>query len=86
MSPLSRLIRVVVISIIDPHLGESVRVAQNDRAGLRGYVQLNKYTHTHTHTHTHKHTHGNTSCKRHVENRGDLGRTRKKIENKGLVE
>ena len=50
MSPLSRLIRVVVISIIDPPLGESVRVAQNDRAGLRGYV--NKYTHTHTHTHT----------------------------------
>ena len=49
MSPLSRLIRVVVISIIDPHLGESVRVAQNDRAGLRGYVQFNKYTHTHTH-------------------------------------
>ena len=41
-----------------------------DRAGLRGYVQFNKYTHTHTHTHdrarlrgyvqfnkyTHKHT------------------------------
>ena len=46
MSPLSRLIRVVVISIIDPPLGESVRVAQNDRAGLRGYVQFNKYTHT----------------------------------------
>ena len=22
------------------------------RAGLRGYVQFNKYTHTHTHTHT----------------------------------
>ena len=28
-----------------------MRMAQNDqdaRAGLRGYVQLNKYTHTHT--------------------------------------
>ena len=25
----------------------------HDRAGLRGYVQFNKYTHTHTHTHTH---------------------------------
>ena len=24
----------------------------DDRAGLRGYVQFNKYTHTHTHTHT----------------------------------
>ena len=22
---------------------------QDDRAGLRGYVQFNKYTHTHTH-------------------------------------
>ena len=33
-----------------------MRVAHNDlddRAGLRGYVQFNKYTHTHTHTHTH---------------------------------
>ena len=32
-----------------------MRVAQNaqdDRAGLRGYVQFNKYTHTYTHTHT----------------------------------
>ena len=48
MSPLSRLIRAVVISIIDPPLGESVRVAQNDRAGLRSYVKFNKYTHTHT--------------------------------------
>ena len=30
-----------------------MRVALNDlddRAGLRGYVQFNKYTHTHTHT------------------------------------
>ena len=26
---------------------------QDDRAGLRCYVQFNKYTHTHTHTHTH---------------------------------
>ena len=24
----------------------------DDRAGLRGYVQFNKYTHTHTHTHS----------------------------------
>ena len=33
-----------------------MRVAYNDeddRAGLRGYVQFNKYTHTHTQTHTH---------------------------------
>ena len=31
---------------------------QDDRAGLRGYVQFNKYIHTHTHTHTqHTHTH-----------------------------
>ena len=32
-----------------------MRVAYNDqdtRAGLRGYVQLNKYTHTHTHART----------------------------------
>ena len=55
MSPLSRLIQVVVISIIDPPLGESVRVAQNVRAGLRGYVHFNKYTHIHTQIHTHKH-------------------------------
>ena len=30
-----------------------MRVAWNDlddRAGLHGYVQFNKYTHTHTHT------------------------------------
>ena len=42
-------------SIIDPPLGASMRVVQNDyddRAGLRGYVQFNKYTHTHTYTHT----------------------------------
>ena len=25
---------------------------QDDKAGLRGYVQFSKYTHTHTHTHT----------------------------------
>ena len=38
-----------VTSIIDPPLGGSMRVAYNgwdDRAGLRGYVQFNKYTHT----------------------------------------
>ena len=85
MSPLSRLIRVVVISIIDPHLGESVRVAQNDRAGLRGYVQFNKYTHTHTHTH--KHTHTETRV---VNATWETGETwveqGKKLENKGLVE
>ena len=31
-------------------------VAKNDwddRAGLRAYVQFNKYTHTHSHTHPH---------------------------------
>ena len=26
---------------------------QDDRAGLRGYVQINKYTHTHIHAHAH---------------------------------
>ena len=26
----------------------------DDTAGLRGYVQPNKYTHTHTHTHKRK--------------------------------
>ena len=38
---------------LDPPLGGSMRVAYNDyddRAGLRGYVQFNKYKHTHTHT------------------------------------
>ena len=32
-----------------------MRVGYNDyddRAGLRGYVPFNKYTHAHTHTHT----------------------------------
>ena len=36
---------------IDPPLGGSMRVAYNDsddRAGLRGYVQFNKYTYMHT--------------------------------------
>ena len=81
MSPLSRLIRVVVISIIDPPLGESVRVAQNVRAGLRGYVHFNKYTHTHTNTHTQT---------RVVDATWKTGETwveqGKKIENKGLVQ
>ena len=39
-------------SIIDPTLGGSMRVAQNDsddRAGLRGYVQFNKYTYIQAH-------------------------------------
>ena len=43
---------VFVISIIDPPLGGSIRGVYNDsddRAGLRGYVQFNKYTHTRTH-------------------------------------
>ena len=37
------------------HLGGSMRVAYNDsdgRAGLRGYVQFNKYTYKHTYIHT----------------------------------
>ena len=37
--------------IIDPPLGGSMRVAYNDsddRAGLRGYVQFNRYTYIHT--------------------------------------
>ena len=35
----------------DPPLGGSMRVAQNDwddKAGLRGYMQFNKYAYTHT--------------------------------------
>ena len=41
---------VFVTSIIDPLLGGSMRVAQNDpdvRAGLRSHVQFNKYTYIH---------------------------------------
>ena len=30
------------------------------------------------HTHIHTHTNTNTSCRRHLENRGNLGRTREK--------
>ena len=35
----------------------------DDRAGLRGYVQFDKYTHTHTQSQTHiyKHKHTNTN-------------------------
>ena len=36
-----------------PPLGGSMRVAYNDsddRAGLRGYVQFNKYIHSYIHT------------------------------------
>ena len=50
------LTHTLVTSIINPPLGGSMQVAYNDlddRAGLRGYVQFNKYTHTYTHTHTH---------------------------------
>ena len=41
---------------IHPPLGGSMRVVYNDsddRAGLRGYVQFNKYKYIRTHTHTH---------------------------------
>ena len=41
----------IVTSIIDPPLGGSMRVASNDsddKAGLRGYAQFNKYTYIHT--------------------------------------
>ena len=44
----------------DPPLGGSMRVAWNDyddRAGLRDYVQFNKYTHTLTQTQTHSEWH-----------------------------
>ena len=37
-----------------------MRVAYNDsddRAGLRGYVQFNKYTQTHIHTYIHTYIH-----------------------------
>ena len=33
---------------------------EDDKAGLSGYVQFNKYTHTHIHTHTHTHTRTHT--------------------------
>ena len=42
--------------IIDPPLGGSMEAGLNDkddRAGLRGYVQFNKYTYIHTYIHTH---------------------------------
>ena len=47
----------VMCNLINTHihthtLGGSTRVEYNDyddRAGLRGYVQFNKYIHTHTH-------------------------------------
>ena len=48
-----------------------MRVAYNywdDRAGLRGYVQLNKYTYVHTY-----------SCRRRAGNRRDTGVKRKKM-------
>ena len=35
---------VVMCNLINTH------THTDDRAGLRGYVQFNKYTHTHTHT------------------------------------
>ena len=44
------LLKVMNIHIIDPPLGGPMRVAYNDsddRAGLRGYVQFNKYTYIH---------------------------------------
>ena len=56
-------IEVFVTSIIDPPLGGSMRVAYNDsddRAGLRGYVQLNKYTYIHAYIHTFIHTYIHT--------------------------
>ena len=45
---------VVAVLTTDPPQGGSITVAledQFDRAGLRGCVQFNEYTHTHTHTH-----------------------------------
>ena len=44
-------IHTYIHTYIDPTLGGSMRVAYNDsddRAGLRGYVQFNKYTYMHT--------------------------------------
>ena len=44
-------IHTCVTSIIDPPSRGSMRVAKNDsddRAGLRGYVQFNKYIYIHT--------------------------------------
>ena len=42
-----------VISVIDPSLGEQIRVVyidKNDRARLRCYAHLSKHTHSHSHT------------------------------------
>ena len=54
VSPLSRLIR----GFRNKYLCQCEwhrMTRQDDRAGLRGYVQFNKYTHTHTRTHnTHR--------------------------------
>ena len=51
------------MSIINTPLGgpmQEVKKDYDDRPGLRGYVQIHKFTHTHTNTHTplmNTHTH-----------------------------
>ena len=41
---------VVMCNLINTHTHTHTHThTQDDRAGLRGYVQFNKYTHTHTH-------------------------------------
>ena len=52
------------------------------KAGLRGYVQFNKYTHTHTQTHTHTHTHTHTNRKIVVDAVRETGETRVESEKK----
>ena len=45
MTRMTRPDCVVMCNLINTH------THTHDKAGLRGYVQFNKYTHTHTHTH-----------------------------------
>ena len=46
-------IKIIIICTENVTVVRHTHTHKDDRAGLRGYVQFNKYTHTHTHTHTH---------------------------------
>ena len=58
MTRMTRPDCAVMCNLINTHTHthtQSMRVAKNDeddKAGLRGYVQFNKYSLSHTHTHT----------------------------------
>ena len=52
-------IHIYIYTYIHPLLGGSMRVTKNDqddRAGLRCYLQFNKYTYIYTYIHTYIHT------------------------------